>query len=106
MTDEQWLWLFVNQSLDNDEKLDAMCDDCRHEVTHRHKCIRCGKDISSTEVETCVNLNFDEEKYEAMKNGTYVPKVTKHSDIQEDDKDIEKVLSDVDMDLINQIIGE
>lgn len=76
MTDEQWLWLFANQNLDADERLENMCSDCRREVTQERHCIRCGKridgDISNggTEEEV-VNSSFDMDKYEAMKNGTY-----------------------------------
>lgn len=64
MSDEQWLWLFVNQRIDADEKLEKMCPKCREEVTSGHKCIRCGKDI--IEQETFVNPNFDIEKYNRL----------------------------------------
>lgn len=64
MSDEQWLWLFVHQRIDADEKLEKMCPKCREEVTSDHKCIRCGKDI--IEQETFVNPNFDIEKYNRL----------------------------------------
>lgn len=64
MSDEQWLWLFVNQRIDADEKLEKMCPKCREEVTSGHKCIRCGKDI--IEEETFVNPNFDIDKYNRL----------------------------------------
>lgn len=103
MTDEQWLWLFANQSLDNDEKLESMCDDCRNEVTSKVRCTRCGKVISNnnddTQEETFVNESFDMEKYEAMKNGSYKPDITKSNDAS-DDMD-----GDIDIDLINQILN-
>lgn len=103
MTDEQWLWLFANQSLDNDEKLESMCDDCRNEVTSKVRCTRCGKVISNSnddaQEETFVNESFDMEKYEAMKNGSYKPDITKSNDAS-DDMD-----GDIDIDLINQILN-
>ena len=61
MSDEQWLWLFINQRIDIDEKLEHMCPKCREEVTSGHKCTRCGKDI--VETESFVNPNFDMAKY-------------------------------------------
>lgn len=64
MSDEQWLWLFVNQRIDADEKLEKMCPKCREEVTSSHKCIRCGKDI--VESETFVNPNFDMDRYNEL----------------------------------------
>lgn len=64
MSDEQWLWLFINQRIDTDEKLEHMCPKCREEVTSGHKCTRCGKDI--TETESFVNPNFDMSKYEEL----------------------------------------
>ena len=106
MTDEQWLWLFANQSLDNDEKLESMCDNCRNEVTSKVMCTRCGKVISNnnndnddTQEETFVNESFDMEKYEAMKNGSYKPDITKSNDASND------MDGDVDIDLINQILN-
>lgn len=64
MSDEQWLWLFVNQRIDIDEKLEKMCPKCREEVTSTQKCIRCGKDI--TESESFVNPNFDMDRYNRL----------------------------------------
>ena len=64
MSDEQWLWLFVNQRIDTDEKLEKMCPKCREEVTSKHKCIRCGKDI--IEEESFVNPNFDMDRYNKL----------------------------------------
>ena len=64
MSDEQWLWLFVNQRIDADEKLERMCPKCREEVTSSHKCIRCGKDI--IEEESFVNPNFDMDRYNEL----------------------------------------
>lgn len=65
MSDEQWLWLFVNQRIDADEKLERMCPTCRDEVTsNKHKCIRCGKEFSDDD--SFVNPNFDIEKYNRL----------------------------------------
>lgn len=64
MSDEQWLWLFINQRIDTDEKLEHMCPKCREEVTSGHKCTRCGKDIAETD--SFVNPNFDMAKYEEL----------------------------------------
>lgn len=62
------MWLFVNQLVDNDEKLEKMCPDCREEVTSKHKCIRCGKEIPNYDMDDedgFVNPNFDEEEYKS-----------------------------------------
>lgn len=64
MSDEQWLWLFINQRIDADEKLEQMCSKCREEVTSDQKCIRCGKDI--IEGESFVNPNFDMDRYNEL----------------------------------------
>ena len=64
MSDEQWLWLFINQRIDADEKLEKMCSKCREEVTSSHKCIRCGEDISKGE--SFVNPNFDMDRYNEL----------------------------------------
>lgn len=69
MTDEQWLWLFVHDAIDRDEKLEHMCTNCRNEVTSGDKkCIRCGKHVDNHEV--FVNPNFDIDKYNALASGT------------------------------------
>lgn len=64
------MWLFVNQLIDNDEKLEKMCPDCRDEVTSNHKCIRCGKELPhrGDEDDVFVNPNFDEEEYMSKAN--------------------------------------
>lgn len=64
MSDEQWLWLFVNQQIDTDEKLEKMCSKCREEVTSGHRCIRCGKDM--VEHEEFINPNFDMDRYNEL----------------------------------------
>ena len=66
MTDEQWLWLLVNQSIDAEEELDGLCDECRSEVTSDEKrCTRCGKPIGKHS-EKWINPNFDREKFEQL----------------------------------------
>lgn len=104
MTDEQWLWLFANQSLDSDEKLEAMCPDCRMEVTQEKRCIRCGKKIADVknddgEFESYTSKTFDMEKYEAMKNKTY--KLAS----EDDSEDIEDADIDLDLDLVAQLMN-
>lgn len=64
MTDEQWVWLYVNQVLDDEDKLNHMCDSCRDDVTSDTKCIRCGKPICVSESFT--DPNFDMERYEKL----------------------------------------
>ena len=64
MSDEQWLWLFVNQRIDADERLEKMCPKCREEVTSEHRCIRCGKEI--IEQESFINPNFDMDRYNML----------------------------------------
>ena len=65
MTDGQWLWLFVNQIIDNEEHLEKMCPECRDEATSTHKCIRCGKVLTKKE-DVFVNPNFDADKFERL----------------------------------------
>jgi predicted amidophosphoribosyltransferase len=70
MTDEHWLWLLIHQAVDDDIKLEGMCESCREEVTSNvhTKCSRCGKPISVSESFT--NPNFDVDRYNALANGT------------------------------------
>lgn len=65
MTDGQWLWLFVNQIIDNEEHLEKMCPDCRSEATSTHKCIRCGKVLTKDE-DRFINPNFDASRFERL----------------------------------------
>lgn len=62
------MWLFVNQLIDNDEKLEHMCPECRDEVTSKRKCTRCGKDIPQNDDDGFVNPNFNEEEYLSKSN--------------------------------------
>lgn len=67
MTDEQWLWLFVNQVIDNEEHLEKMCDKCRSEVTSENqKCIKCGEVLTKKEF---INPNFDPSRFEELSHG-------------------------------------
>lgn len=65
MTDGQWLWLFVNQIIDNEEHLEKMCPDCRNEVTSTRKCIKCGKVLAKDE-DRFINPNFDASRFERL----------------------------------------
>lgn len=67
MTDGQWLWLFINQLIDNEEHLEKMCPDCRDEVTSTNKCIRCGKVLTKGE-DKFINPNFDADRFERLSN--------------------------------------
>lgn len=104
MTDEQWLWLFANQNLDADEKLEAMCPDCRREVTQEKHCIRCGKKIAdigsdiNEGFESYTSKTFDIEKYEALKNGTYKLDMEKEEDNNNE-------VEDIDFDLVGQLMN-
>jgi len=69
MTDGQWLWLFVNQIIDNEEHLEKMCPECRNEVTSDKKCIRCGKVLTHKEHDSFINPNFDPSRFEALSHG-------------------------------------
>jgi len=91
MTDEQWLWLFVNQSIDNDEKFEHMCSKCQDDITS-NRCIRCGKPLNNSKYKPdYVNPNFDTERFETLLNGT----------IKE-----EKEEDDIDYNLIEQIMSK
>lgn len=97
MTDEQWVWLFANQNLDADEKLENMCPECQKEVTQEKHCIRCGKRIDENAndgEETVINESFDMERYEAMKNGTY-------KELDVDEEQISQ--ANFDMELLRQM---
>ena len=102
MSDEQWLWLFVNQRIDVDEKLERMCPECREEVTSGHKCIRCGKDIGVTE--SFVNPNFDMEKYEMLKSESYTHVENLYKDYDEDEDSDEDDYEEEDYE--NDIVEE
>lgn len=65
MTDGQWLWLFVNQIIDNEEHLEKMCPECRDEVASDKKCIRCGKVLTSSH-DSFINPNFDSSRFEKL----------------------------------------
>lgn len=71
MTDEQWLWLFVNEALDADEKFESLCPSCQHDVTSSPKCTRCGKPLGSKKGKAdFINPNFDAERFDRLSNGT------------------------------------
>lgn len=65
MTDGQWIWLLVNQIIDNEEQLEKMCPDCRNEViSETHKCIRCGKVLTNDN--EFINPNFDKSRFDRL----------------------------------------
>jgi hypothetical protein len=89
MTDEQWLWLYIQEAVDNDIKLEGMCSDCREEVTSKEhrKCTRCGKPVHI--VESFVNPNFDMNRYNALANGTVQKDNTHHEDPEDIDEELD-----------------
>ena len=87
MSDEQWLWLFINQRIDTDEKLEHMCPKCREEVTSGHKCTRCGKDIAETD--SFVNPNFDIAKYEELASSNISDLFNEDGSVREVDPDLD-----------------
>ena len=68
MTDEQWLWLFVNQLIDSEEHLEKMCPECKDEAISGKRCIRCGK-VLTDDNDRFINPNFDRSKFEELSNG-------------------------------------
>jgi predicted amidophosphoribosyltransferase len=84
MTDEQWLWAYIQQAVDDEIKLEGMCPSCREEVTSKtnRRCSRCGKPIH--EVESFTNPNFDMDRYNRLaSNGTHHDNCC--DDIEEED---------------------
>lgn len=65
MTDEQWLWVYANWALDNDEELEGMCPDCQEKAMEHNKCSRCGVTLSSAS-DKFVNPNFDPKRFEEL----------------------------------------
>lgn len=92
MSDEQWLWLFINQRIDADEKLEKMCSKCREEVTSSHKCIRCGQDI--TESESFVNPSFDMDRYNLLAG--HVEELYKDDEEDDDENNILSAIEESD----------
>lgn len=68
MTDEQWVWLYANRILDEEEKLDSMCPSCKDEATDRSRCSRCGKDLPTGSRNDIYNPNpnFDMERFKKL----------------------------------------
>ena len=64
MTDEQWVWLYVNVALDNDEKLEHMCDKCKDSALSHNRCSVCGDTIKHDAGN--INPNFDKAKFEKL----------------------------------------
>lgn len=64
MTDGQWLWVFANWMLDNDEKLEGMCHECRTKALDTNQCSVCGKSIAGSEM--TINPKFDEDRFNRL----------------------------------------
>ncbi|QEK12715.1 hypothetical protein FQB35_10435 [Crassaminicella thermophila] len=58
------IWIYANLSIDQDEKIESMCSECKEEIKKK-TCSRCGKTIEE-EKEFEVNKNFDEEKFKTL----------------------------------------
>lgn len=63
MTEGQWLWILIHQSIDNDEQIEKMCKDCKDELSIE-KCNTCGKKQQD------INPNFDEEFFKRLKKSS------------------------------------
>lgn len=73
MTDEQWLWVYANMLIDNEDRLNQMCPTCRNNVTSDDKCTACGKTISN--VEYTHNPKFDADRFNRLLHDSDVPTV-------------------------------
>ena len=51
--------------MDEDEKLEHMCPQCRAELEEKH-CIRCGKTIREEDGEKFINPNFDMARFNRL----------------------------------------
>lgn len=68
--------MYINECIDNDEKLEAMCPSCRTEVTEHNKCTRCGKPLGGgSDGESFINPNFDSSKFEKLAHDDYINEV-------------------------------
>lgn len=48
LTDEQLLWIFINEKIDSDRKYEHMCDDCKERVDNPDGyCWNCGKELET-----------------------------------------------------------
>ena len=63
MTDEQWLWVYVNMAIDDDENKEHMCNRCIEESASNDTCIRCGKTLHK---DSFTNHNIDVDKFNRM----------------------------------------
>ena len=68
MTDEQWVWLFLNEAIDSDEQFEQLCPTCQREVSSgKHNCPRCGKVLSKRGSEdSFINPNFDVNRFNQL----------------------------------------
>lgn len=66
MTDRDYLWCFLQMTLDEEEELGRMCPSCRVQAMEE-RCPVCGAPTQSGE--GMENVSFDEERYLRMKQG-------------------------------------
>lgn len=64
MTDRDYLWCALNLVLDGEEELNRLCPACRAEA-ERERCPVCGAALD----QCGQNLDFDQARYEALKEG-------------------------------------
>jgi predicted amidophosphoribosyltransferase len=62
MTDEQWLWIYANMAVDDEDLLNRMCQKCRDDMAS-NRCSRCGKSLDD---HAFVNPNFDSSRFEKL----------------------------------------
>ena len=70
MTDREYLWCALNLLLDDEEALARLCPSCREEALAQ-RCPVCGAETAGTAAGE--NSAFDEERFEALKQGRYTP---------------------------------
>lgn len=68
MTDGQWLYMMTHMAVDDEQQFEKLCQKCKNDST-KDKCHGCGKVRDDG-----VNDNFDEEKFEKLKNQSVVKK--------------------------------
>lgn len=67
MKNRDYLWCLVNDLLDREEELEALCPACRERAMDR-RCPVCGGERGDWE-ERVDNPHFDPKRFEAMKKG-------------------------------------
>lgn len=66
ITRREYLYCILQQWLDEEEKLEALCPACRAQAMER-RCVCCGAPLSRWEA--AENTAFDAERYQKLKEG-------------------------------------